>query len=109
MTYQEISKMVASFGLPYAYYQFEEGSGQDCPFVVFYYPERLDFAADSVNYSKITALTIELYTDNKDFATESTIEQLLDENEMVYSKTEEYIDSEKMFMVTYQMEVSIDG
>lgn len=109
MTYKDIAAMVKSFGLPYAYYQFEEGSGQQCPFVVFYYPNREDFIADGVNYVKKTILTIELYTDSKDFAAEANIEDALEAHEMVYSKEETYIDSEKMFEVIYDMEVCING
>ncbi len=109
MTYKDIAAMVKSFGLPYAYYQFEEGSGQQCPFVVFYYPNREDFIADGVNYVKKTILTIELYTDSKDFAAETNIEDVLEAHEMVYSKEETYIDSEKMFEVIYDMEVCING
>lgn len=109
MTYKGVAAMVKSFGLPYAYYQFEEGSGQQCPFVVFYYPNRDDFMADGVNYLKKATLTIELYTDSKDFSHEATIERILEAQELAYTKEETYIDSEKMFEVIYQMEVCING
>ena len=109
MTYQEIAAMVKSFGLPFAYYQFEEGSGQQCPFVVFYYPNRDDFIADGKNYAKIVNLTIEFYADTKDFVNEDIIEGVLDEYEMAYEKEETYIDSEKMYEVIYTMEVLING
>lgn len=109
MTYSEIAGMVEAFGLPCAYFQFEEGAGPGCPFVVFYYPGRNDFMADDGNYAKITALVIELYSDNKDFVSESTVETVLDAYGMVYQKEETYIGSEKMFEVIYTMEVLING
>lgn len=109
MTYQEIAGMVEAFGLPCAYLQFEEGSGQDCPFVVFYYPSRDDFMADDSSYAKITTLTIEFYSDNKDFVQESVIETVLDAYGMVYRKEETYIGTEKMFEIIYTMEVLING
>lgn len=109
MTYKAIADMVKSFGLPYAYYQFEEGSGQQPPFVVFYYPDRNDFRADDRNYVKIPTLKIELYTDNKDFVKEDEIEEILDRNELTYEKDEAYIESEKMYQVVYTMEVVING
>lgn len=109
MTYQQIAKMVDKFGLPSAYYQFEEGSGQQCPFVVFYYPNRNDFHADGINYAKIVNLMIELYTDNKDFVSEDIIEGILDEYELAYDKDETYIESEKMYEVIYTMEVFLNA
>lgn len=109
MTYQKIANMIKSIGLPYAYYQFEEGEGQDCPFIIFYYPERNDMAADGLNYVKIENLTIELYTANKDFELEAKVEAVLEANDLYFAKTVNYIDSEKCFEIVYTMEVLING
>lgn len=109
MTFKQISEMVASVGLPYAYYQFPDDTVKAPPFVCFYFPGNDDFVADNINYSKIEQLVIELYTDNKDFALESKIESILAANELVYSRVETVIDTEKMFEVTYTMEVLING
>ena len=109
MTYREINDMIASFGLPYAYYQFPEGTAQPTPFVCFYYSGNADFMADDRNYAQAVQLVIELYTDAKDFAAERTIENILNAQEIPYSKIESYIDSEKMIMQTYESEVFIDG
>lgn len=109
MTYEQIAEMISKFGLPFAYYQFEEGSGQQCPFVVFYYPSRNDVRADDKNYVEIVDLTIELYTDNKDFVREEIVEDVLDEYEMAYDKDETYISSEKMYEVIYTMEVLLNA
>ena len=67
MTYKEVSTMVKSIGLPYAYYQFPEGTAEAPPFICFYWSEDNDLKADNINYQKIERLNIELYTDNKDF------------------------------------------
>lgn len=109
MTFKEIANMIESIGLPYAYYQFEEGSGQQCPFLVFYYPYNNDFKADNKNYVKVVNLTIELYSDEKDFSNEAAVETVLDANDMTYTKEEMYIDSEKMYETVYNMEVIING
>lgn len=107
MTYQEISTMIDSIGIPYAYYQFPEGTGQACPFICFFFPMDNDFVADGVNYQRIRTLDIELYTDTKDFALEETVEQVLNSHGLVYSREETYLDSEKMNMVTFETEVLI--
>lgn len=109
MTYQSIAEMIKSVGLPYAYYQFEEGQGSECPFIVFYYPARNDYAADGENYAKIENLTIELYTANKDFEIEAKLETVLGSNDLYFEKSETYIDSEKCFEIVYTMEVLING
>lgn len=109
MTYIEVSDMIRSFDLPYNYYQFPKGAAPAPPFVVFYYPNSDDFIADNKNYSGIRALTIELYTDEKDFQAEATIEATLEANEIPYTKTEIYIDDEQLFEVAYETEVLING
>lgn len=109
MTTVEVFQMVQAVDIPAAYHHFEEGSGQQPPFICFYYPGNDDLLADNVNYARINQLIIELYTDNKDFDLEAAVETVLRTNEMAYSKVETYIDTEKMYMVAYTMEVLIDG
>lgn len=99
--------MVAGIGLPYAYYQFPEGTEQACPFICFYFTNSNDLAADDTNYQKIRPLAIELYTDNKDFTTEAAVESALNSNGLVYAREETYLDSERMYMVTYTTEIVI--
>lgn len=109
MTTAEVASMIGSIGLDYAYYQFPEASGQAPPFVLFYYPEDNDFVADGCNYVKKCSLIIELYTDNKDFEMEAAVETVLKNNGFVYSRAEQYIDSERMYEVIYSTEVIING
>ena len=108
MTYKEISSMIESSELDFAYYQFPENEAPDLPYILFYYPERNDFQADSANYAKITQLNIELYTKEKDFETEEALEELLEEYGLTYDKEEQYINEEKMYEVLYTMEVIIN-
>ena len=109
MTYAEISQMISAVGIPYAYHHFEEGSGQQPPFITFYYQGDNDFIADNINYQAIRPLTLELYTDNKDFALEAAVESVLTANDLAFSRTEVFIDSEQMYMVTYYTEVIINA
>ena len=109
MTYAEISQMISAVGIPYAYHHFEEGSGQQPPFITFYYQGDNDLIADNINYAAVRPLTIELYTDNKDFALEAAVESVLTANDLAFSRTEVFIDSEQMYMVTYYTEVIINA
>ena len=107
MTYPQIATMVASIGVPYAYYQFPEGTAVAPPFVCFYFEGSDDLYADDKNYQKIRPLTIELYTDNKDFSLEATVEGILTSNGLTYARNESWIDSERMNMVAYTADIII--
>ncbi len=105
MTYQDVNTMLASIGIPYTYNQFDNDSPQVLPFICFLYDDSNDLAADDINYAKIRGLSIELYTDNKDFALEKTVEDTLTSYGLVYSRSETYLDSERMFMIVYDTEI----
>lgn len=107
MTYKQVAEMVGAIGVPYAYYQFPNNTGIAPPFVCFYFDSSNDFAADNVNYQRIRPLSIELYTDNKDFTLEQTVENVLNQNGLVYSREETYLDSERMYMVMFMTEIII--
>ena len=107
MTYKEVAAMVKNIGYPCAYYQFPEGTEQACPFICFYFTRSNDLSADDTNYQKIRQLAVELYTDNKDFTIEETVENAMNASGLVYSREESYIDSERMYMVTFFTDVVV--
>lgn len=109
MTTQEISHMIDSIGIPYAYYQFSEATAMPPPFICFYYSGSADMMADNINYIKINALTIELYTDEKDFQLEKRVEDTLIAHRIPFVREETYIDSERMYMVIFTTEVLINA
>ena len=108
MTYEEINTMIESIGVEFAYYQFPEGTAVAPPFICFYYPERDDFFADNINYAKVERLIIELYTKEKEFTLEDSIEAKLKENEIPFIRYESYIDTEQLIMNTFESEVFIN-
>lgn len=107
MTYKEVATMVNSIGLPYAYYQFPEGTAEAPPFVCFFWSDDNDLKADNLNYQKIERLNIELYTDNKDYDNEANVETVLTNNNVVWSKSETYVDSEHLYMVIYEADIIV--
>lgn len=110
MTYKKLAEMIEAIGTPYAYDHFSADPSNPAPpppFICFYFEGSDDMAADNVNYQRIRPLTIELYTDNKDFALEETVEAALNAAGLVYSREEIYIDSERMYMVTFRTEIII--
>lgn len=109
MTVAEIYEMIGSTGIECAYREFPEGSGQEPPFICFTMPGGDDLFADNENYVKISRLVIELYTDERDFALENTVEEMLKENNLTYTWDEDYIDTEHMHVTVYETEVLVDA
>ena len=107
MTTQEVAAMIASVGLPYAYNHFDEP--QNLPFICFLYPDNDNFVADNVNYIRVTALSIELYTNDADFDLEAAVEAVLTANELPFTKAQEYIEGERMYQTTFDTEVILYG
>lgn len=109
MTYREIDEMIGTIGLPYAYYQFPNNTGQEPPFVVWYLDGIDDLYADNSNYQRIVNLVVEFYSDEKDFDTEKAIEDVLDASGLTYDMDEQYLDDERMHETIYASEVLING
>lgn len=109
MTLQQVNQMVSSMGLPYSYYQFNEDTAQAPPFICFFYGPSDDLYADNSNYQDIRQLNIELYTTTKEFALERTIENILKLNGFSFYREENFIESEKLWQIAYEMEVLING
>ena len=117
MTYKQVYTMVSSIpmstddNIPAAYYMFPEDDPANPapppPFLVYYYSGSDDLDADNANYQRIRPLTIELYTETKDFALEAAVESALTGAGLVYSRSESYIESEHLFMVTYDSTIII--
>ena len=105
MTYKEIATMISSIGPDYTYNTFPNNIAPTPPYIVFNYPQNDDFGADNVNYVSIDVLNIELYTREKDFALESQVEAVLNQNGLFYEKTETYIRKENLYQITYVCEV----
>lgn len=113
MTYLEVTGIIEdlaeALNCDYAYYKFDKENATNPPFIIYRYDDSDDFSADNTNYVGVRELIIEFYSDNKDFAKEKIIEDLLKEHEIPFERSEVWIDSEKMYEISYNMEVLING
>ena len=107
MTREEIASMIDSFDFPWRYSHFSETPAP--PYVVYYYPSENDIHADDSNYVNRRQLFIELFTKTKDEASEATIEGKLRTAGLTWYKSTDFLDDEKLFQTTYEMEVIIHG
>lgn len=101
----ELLQMVKAIRIPSAYDHFAEGESPDPPFLCFLTANSDNFSADGKVYMKIMEVHLELYTDRKDPEAEQKVEAILDQYEMVYDKTETWIDTEKLYEVLYTFEM----
>ena len=56
-----------------------------------------------------SSLQLELYSETRDLSVERRIEHMLDDNDLVYRKSEVYIESEQLYEIIYEMEVTVMG
>ena len=94
-------------GIPFAYDHFAEGESPSPPFICYLCPGSDNFSADGRVYKKINEVHIELYTDYKDPDTELAVENVLDNADIFYNKTETWIDSEKLYEVLYSFNMEV--
>jgi hypothetical protein len=101
VTLTEIYDMLAATGYPVAYRQFV--NEQQPPFICYLFDRSADMYADDSNYHSISDYDIELYTNAKDPAAEATVESQLRVTGLLWSKSEAYIESERMYEVIYRI------
>lgn len=104
MTIQELNGILDEIGLPYAYYQFDDDTPQQLPFICWMITAHNDFMADGINYTEIVHLVIELYTNKKDFVTEQTVRGVLTSHGIPFTQDGTEIDSEGMHLETFVTE-----
>lgn len=107
MTFQEIATMVNSTGINNRYDHYTTNPAP--PYVVFYIPAYNDFKADDSNYCGRAELHIELFCKTRDTAKETLIETKLRANDLTWYKSVDYINDEKVYQTTYEMEVLLNG
>lgn len=108
MTYVELVNVLKSTDLPVAFNAFEIGTAPSLPFIVYTLPSNNDFIADNSNYQDVVRVNIELYSRRKNFSLEKSVEGVLKANNIVYSKSSVWLDTEQMQQTIYETEIMIN-
>lgn len=103
MRLKEFCDILKTTGLPVAYRAFSEEEAPKLPYICYLNLEDNNFAADGKVFFSAKEIRVELYTKNKDVETEEKVEQAL--SSFFFTKTENYIDSEKCYQILYELEV----
>ena len=105
MTLPELKDQLKSLNLPIAYRCFAVGQVPELPYIVYYADEDIGFHADDIVYYEEYAVTIEVYTGQKDLQLEKKVKELLIENGLPYESYESSLDSENMYLKAYEIEI----
>lgn len=112
MKYTEVKSMLSAIqselGIPFTYYAFKEPAPK-LPYITFDYPSSRNIPASDTVYQRVDDLVITLYTKNKDFELEESVESFFKSYKLVWDKTEDYVESEDMFVMTYETEIYVNG
>ncbi len=98
MTLEDFVAMFENVGMPIAFDHFK--TAQKLPYLVYIVSANDQFAADNKTFHSVPVLQLELYTEQKDMEKETAVETIIDD--FFYTKEEEYLDDEQMYMVAYR-------
>ena len=88
-----------------AYNAFPVGEVPAMPYICIVELNSDNFGADNKVYFKRKNVNIELYTEYKDPATETALENVLDNAGIFYETTDTYLEDEKCYERIYEIEV----
>lgn len=106
MIITELVEILKQTGYPVFYSHFnvtDENPAPDPPFMTYIYTYSSHMYADNKVYKKIDNFQIELYTKYKDLQAERKLEDLFDLNEITYSSSEIFIETENIFQKIYEV------
>lgn len=79
--------------------------GTTLPFITIHSEQPDNFVADNLVYCEKWNFRIDLYSTVKELKLESEIKELLNDNGITWTKTEQYIDTEEVYEVEFEFEV----
>lgn len=100
---REILEGVPGFENKVTYYQWPINEAPDLPYVCFFEQQAYTFPADNVAYYSRPRISVELYTKNRDLATEELFEQAFTAAGLYYTKETEYLDDERCQFTVFQL------
>lgn len=105
MTLVELKQLLDQTGYPVTYSHFNNGA-PSVPYICYLFVDSENFFADNTVFSEGANIDIELYTSKKDLAAEKKLKDVLLANGITFEQNEVYIESEKLFKNTFEVELS---
>ena len=109
MNLMEFKSELEQLEIPIQYQAFASGQAPELPYLIFYENDSDNVFADNHNYYDVLNVSCELYADEKDIELETKLQKLLYDLEIQYNSTETFIDSENMYMKSYDVVITFDS
>ena len=106
MNLYDLKNILEATGFPVAYSHFTKTENDplpEPPFLIYIVTYSSHFMADNKVHIPIENAQIELYTNKKDLAAEAQVEAVLNENEIPFSSSETWIESEQLHQKIYEV------
>ena len=104
MTHKELYDLLVTLGYPVAYDHFDTNKNVTPPFLVYREIASNTFKADNKTFYRPYEFQIELITEKKDTTVQSSLESLLDTNNIPYDVDDEIWDEdEKIYHNFYEI------
>lgn len=95
-------RLLKKLNMPVAYFKFNKRVNP--PFLIYRGDGSANFKADNKVYNSSYNYSLEFYFKEKNENKEREIEELLNENEIIWEKSEDiYIQSENIFLINYYL------
>lgn len=109
MTLAQVDAVLKGTGLPVVYHQWRQagtrGPRPPLPRITYQVKNDNPFYADGVVYASCRAIEAALYTAEKDPALEAAVDTMLQGAEIAYTKTEGWVEDERVYAIIYEFEV----
>lgn len=108
MTLSELGDLldaIPSFSGRVTYRAFSPGNVPNLPYICYLVSDADPFFADDSVYFSCDNVDVELYTEQKDPEAETLLEEALTGAHIPWTKSEEWLDSERCFMIIYHITI----
>ncbi len=103
MTLEELFSVLNQANIPVRYSHFTEDI--EPPYMVYIVDGKNTFLADNKVFNKNLSIRLELYTNEKDLELEERIEQILNDNDLVWEDDNTYDSKERLYVAYYYFEI----
>lgn len=105
MKVEDVKAMLNTTGIPWAYHHYPEKKVPRFPFGVWLDVDTDNYGADNKVYCEVHGIRLELYSKDRDWATEKSIEDVLNDYGLFWNKESDYLNDEKCYITVYYLEV----
>ena len=105
MTLDALLEILRQTKIPVTYEEWPEEYVPALPYICYLESFTNNFMADGVVYESVHHVQIELYTAKREPQTEAILEAVLSSHSIPWNKTPEWIDTEQMYQILYEVEV----